>query len=52
MKTPQNLRKITSPEYPTDQLISYTIFYFYLTNMPAAIEVFPELLVGPFDDLL
>lgn len=42
------INEFLTPGYLTDQLISYSVLYFSLTNNSVAVDVFPELFVDPF----
>ena len=43
------INEFVNPEYPTDLLSFYNIFYFSLTNKTVVIAVFPELYVNLFE---
>lgn len=48
MQTNLKINEFLTPEYLIDQLISYNVLYFSLTNNLVAVDVFPEFSVGPF----
>ena len=42
------INEFWTPEYLTDLLIFYNVFYFSLTNKTAVVSVFPEFYVNLF----
>lgn len=48
IQTNLQINEFSTPGYPTDQLISYNVLHFSLTNNSTTVDVFPELFVDPF----